>query len=126
MGSVTEGFELIAVPHTQNFDVDATTRLASLRGLRAWHQAAIYAEDLLRRITHFLESREIQKVIVSRAEREFGEDSVELIPWLYGYAVDQHRVMAFLSSADELGHAARRDLAEWEGRGTEKLPARRI
>ncbi|MDP6415627.1 MAG: hypothetical protein QGG54_11485, partial [Gammaproteobacteria bacterium] len=116
-GSVTDRFELIHLLHTQNPEVDATTRLASLEELRTWHQAAVYADEPRRRVTHFLESREIQKDIISRAEREFGENGVELIPWLYGYAVDQHRIKAFLSSTDELGHAARRDIARREARG---------
>ena len=113
--SVTERFEYIHLIQTQN-DVDSSTLINSLNDVRAWHLAAIYTDEPRRRIEHFLDSTEIQSNIISLAEKEFGEESEMLIPWLYEKAVEQHRVFAFLNSMDELGYDAARHISSREDR----------
>ena len=114
--SITEHLEYIHLIQTRNPDVDAAILLNSLNDIRAWHLAAIYIDEPRKRIQHFLDSRELQRRIISLAEQEYGDESEMLIPWLYSFAVEQHLVAAFLRSKDELGHEARRTIGR-EARG---------
>ncbi len=114
--SVTDRFDYLHWLQTQNPDVDTTTRLKAMNDLSAWHLTSIYVDQPRARIRHFLSSRQLQRDMISLAEEEFGEESEALIPWLYRYAVEQHRIFAFLLSEDELGVDAKDHIFGFEAR----------
>jgi hypothetical protein len=114
--SVTDRFEYLNWLQTQNANVDTPTTLNVMNDLSAWHLASVYVDQPRARTKHFLSSRQLQRDMISLAEEEFGEESELLIPWLYNYAVEQHRLFAFLKSNDELGLDARDDILVRERR----------
>lgn len=96
--AVTGHFEHILLLQTRNPDADVETVLNAMNDLLSWHHSAIYIDERIKRKNHILAAREIQGNIVSLAERGFGLDSEKLIPWLYSFALELHRMAALLPS----------------------------
>lgn len=114
--SVTDRFEFLQWLQGQNSKLDISARINAMSDASAWHLAAVYFDSPQNRVRHFMSSREIQQDILRLAENEYGEESEDLIPWLYAAAVELYRVVAFLKSEDELGYAAKQRIASMEGR----------
>ena len=104
---LTANFENIHFIHSQNSETNTLTLLETKNAVRAWHNTAIYLDEPGSRIRHFLESRQLQRQLLREAEESFGEDSPALIPWLYQGAIEQYRVVVFITSQDELGTQAK-------------------
>ncbi len=116
--SIGDHYELIRSLHGQN-DTDVALRLDAMNALRHWHLSAIYLDTAQRRVNHFLDARNLLREMLAQAEDEYGQEAVELIPLLYARALDQYRVVAFITSIDELGDEAREAIIAREGRGWE-------
>jgi len=117
--SVTDRFEFIQSLHSQDSNVDSDTLLRAKKNLALWNFSKVYLMDPARRIRAFREAREVIRENSSLAEDLFGEDSMELVTWLYQHAVLQYQVVAVLLANDELGVYARDEILYLEGRSAE-------
>lgn len=106
---VTDQFQFIQWLNTQ-VESNPLASFNAMNDVAKWQMAAVYLEEPRLRIHNFLDARQLQREIVYRAEDVWGEDSLELIPWLYAQALNQYRLYGFVTSRDELGYAAFRDI----------------
>ena len=104
---VTESFEHLHWLHAQNPDVNASSILKALSATVAWHYTAMYLDEPRLRIRHFQGATELVRQLIDLAEVRYGEDSPELIPWLYQDALERYRVRRLFESKDELGAQAK-------------------
>ena len=88
--------------------------IQAMDDIAQWQLATVYLENPRRRTDNFLDSRQLQREIVFLAEETYGEDSPELIPWLYRQAVNQFRLFSFIIAEDELGYDAYEDIQKLE------------
>ena len=88
--------------------------LQAMDDIAQWQLATVYLGHPRRRTDNFLDSRQLQREIVFLAEETYGEDSPELIPWLYRQAVNQFRLFSFIIAEDELGYDAYEDIQKLE------------
>jgi len=117
--SVADRFEFIHLLNEQNAGVPPDVVLASRQDLALWNFAQVYLEPPLQRLRHFQDARELLRDNVEAAEELYGENSLELLPWLYQRAVLQYQLVAVVVADDELGVSARDDILLVEGRSSE-------
>ncbi len=117
--SVSDRFEFIQSLYGQDTELDPETALRVRNDVALWNLANVYLLEPLRRIRAFRQAREVIRENTSFAEDRYGEDSMQLIDWLYQSAVLQYQLIAVLLADDELGVYARDDILLAEGRSAE-------
>ncbi|MEX2132209.1 MAG: hypothetical protein WD772_12070, partial [Pseudohongiellaceae bacterium] len=85
---VTSQFQFIRWLHGQDGS-DPSQQLSAMDDVASWLLAMVYLDDPRNRTRNFLDARQIQREILSLAESSWGEDSEQLIPWLYRQALYQ-------------------------------------
>ena len=118
-GSVTDRFEFVQWLFSQDVDADPETLLQAKNDVALWHFANVYLMEPTRRIRAVRNARETIRENFRAAEDLYGEDSQELIPWLYQHAVLQYQIVTVLMADDELGVYARDEILNTEGRSSE-------
>lgn len=104
--AATENFENLQFVYLQNPESTTHQKLEAMDELRHWHFLALNLDEKRRRINHFRFSRELLREMMRIAEEELGEDSPEMIPYLYKSAIEKYHLLAYLFSHDELGENA--------------------
>jgi len=104
--AATENFENLQFVFLQNPDSTTTQKLEAMDEVRHWHFLAINLDEKRRRIHHFRSSRELLRQMLRIAEDEYGEETTEMIPWLYKSALEKYHLLTYLFSHDELGENA--------------------
>ncbi len=94
--SVSDHLEYIRLLHSQNQNVDAIAALSALNNIRYWHQSLVFVDDVEQSLNHIIESRKVLPDILSLVEQEFANEPRQIVSWLYGIALDQHRVAGFI------------------------------
>lgn len=90
--SVSESFDTIRSIHIQNPDVETAILLNILNDVRNWHLSVLYIDELEMRELHINNFKKDLAEIIALADKEYGRESEQLIPWLYGIAIDQDRM----------------------------------
>ncbi len=117
--SVTDRFEFIQSLHVQDADTAPETTLQVKNDVALWNFANVYLLEPVRRLRAFRQARDLIRENTRFAEDFYGEDSMELITWLYQNAVLQHQLVAVMLADDELGVYARDEILLIEGRSAE-------
>ncbi|MEX0619605.1 MAG: hypothetical protein WDZ76_03390 [Pseudohongiellaceae bacterium] len=108
--TVQRQYEHILWLRKQDANADVNQVLEAMDDVAHWNMAMVSLDHPRNRTQNFLDARELQRDIVRVAEKEFGDNSFALVPWLYKQALNQHRLLAFLASDDELSYDAREDI----------------
>jgi hypothetical protein len=90
-GSVTDRFEFIRSLYGQDADTDPETTMRVKNDLALWNFANVYLQEPVRRLRIFRQAREAIRENTRAAEDLYGENSMELVTWLYQNAVMQHQ-----------------------------------
>ena len=117
--SVTDRFEFVQSLYGQDANADPESLLRAKNDVALWNFANMYLFAPSSRIRAFREARELIRENSRLAEDIYGEDSMELVTWLYQYAVLQYQLVAVLVAEDELGVYARDEILYTEGRSAE-------
>jgi hypothetical protein len=75
-----------------NYGNESPELLAAMDRQASWMQSMVYLDRNGNRAENFLDSRDLYDDMLDLAETVYGEDSPELIPWLYkrAYSIQQH------------------------------------
>lgn len=114
LGDITDNFEHIQFVYGQNPESTTIQKLQAMDNVRHWNFTAFNLDEKRNRISYFRNSREILRQMLSIAEDEFGQESSEIIPYLYKSAIEKYHLLALLFSHDELGKDAYDDIFEVE------------
>ena len=112
--AATNNFENIQFVYLQNPESTTIQKLQAMDQLRHWHFTALNLGEKIDRINHFRISRAILDDMLQIAEDELGEESHEIIPYLYKAAIEKYHLLTYLFSHDELGANAYDDIFEME------------
>ena len=112
--AATNNFENIQFVYLQNPESTTMQKLQAMDQLRHWHFTALNLGEKIDRINHFRISRAILDDMMQIAEDELGEESKEIIPYLYKVAIEKYHLLTYLFSHDELGANAHDDIFEME------------
>jgi len=120
--SVNDRFEYVHYLATQDTETDPETLLQTTVDKANWNFAQVYLMEPNRRVRHFQNGRELLRETFRNAEELYGEDSLELAPWLYREAVLQYQVASVLLADDELGVSALSEIYDRELRYCSRIP----
>ncbi|MDD9889960.1 MAG: hypothetical protein OXU66_03685 [Gammaproteobacteria bacterium] len=112
--SANNNFDNIRFVYTRNPASTTQQKLQAMDELRHWYFTAFNLDEKRNRINYFRLSRELLDDMMTIAEDEFGEESPEMIPYLYKSALEKYHLLTLLFSHDELGEDAYDDIFEPE------------
>lgn len=90
--AVGDHLEHIRTVVASNYGNESPELLAAMDRQASWMQSMVYLDRNGERAENFLDSRDLYDDMLDLAETVYGEDSSELIPWLYkrAYSIQQH------------------------------------
>lgn len=113
--AVSDHLEHIHFLVSGNPEDNTVAQLEAMREQAYWHLARVYLDDRASRARNFMEARELTQDMAKLAETEFGEDSSELIPWLYESALNEYRLVALMNADDGIAGDTIERLVRAEG-----------
>lgn len=90
-----------------------------------WHLSRVYLDKPRQRARNLMAARELFDEMERLAEDSFGEDSPQMIPWLYKQAVNKYQLVEFLNASGGLGSDTMRRLIREDGMAKLQLYAPR-
>lgn len=98
--AVSDNLEHIRYLVAANNEGDTAAVLEVMRQQAYWHLARVYLDKSELRARNFMEARDLSAEMVKLARAEFGEDSEQLIPWLYESAMNEYRLVELMNADD--------------------------
>jgi hypothetical protein len=102
---VSEQLEHIRHLQSVNHGMESEQVLAAIAKQANFYLARVYLDSDEERASNLLEAREIYRDALNIAENLYGEDSPEIIPWLYRRAYNLYQLVAFMNTDDGLASA---------------------
>ena len=80
---------------------DLTKQLLNVVEQQAfWHLERVQLDAREHRASNFMQARDYYSELVDMAEDEYGEDTLEMVPWLYKFAMSEYRLVELLNADD--------------------------
>mgnify|MGYP000680808933 FL=1 len=99
---VTDTLEHIRHLHALNSGPDSDAVLATMARQAQWNLSRVYLDPETDRPSLVLDSREIYDETLDIVKERFGEDSPELVPWLYRRAMSLYYIVAMMNTDNGL------------------------
>ena len=112
---VADYLEHIRYLHAVNAGADSEAVLNTMARQAQWHLARVYLDPDLDREDLVLDVREIYDATLDLAEEKYGEDSPELISWLYRRALSLYYMVAMMNTDSGLAGAMIKEVALRDG-----------
>ena len=100
-----------------NFGPDSDEVVQALERQASWYLARVYLDRDRDRAENFMAARNIYEDLLDMAEDRYGEESPELIPWLYKRAHSLSQLVALLNSEGSLRMDAVDETIREDGEG---------
>ena len=100
--SINDRFQFITWLYAQHSNFDTVDLLSLLDEFAAWNLTAVYIDIPELRADHFMAYRAVLENALDFAEREYGDESTLLVPWLYRAALMEYRGITMQRTGDEL------------------------
>jgi len=82
-----------------------------------WHLERVQLDARENRARNFMMARDYYEELVDLAEAEYGEDTLEMVPWLYKFAMSEYRLVELLNADDGVSADTIERLIQKEGIG---------
>lgn len=112
--AISDNLEHIRHIQASNTD-DPELLLATIENQAFWHLSRAYLDEKNLRVRNFFLARGLYDEMEELAEVSYGEDSLEMIPWLYKQAYNKFQLVQFLNASDGVGSDSVDRLAREDG-----------
>lgn len=113
--AVSDHLEHIHLLVSGEAESNSVAALDAMRQQAYWHLARVYLDERDDRARNFMKARELTEDMADLAKEEFGEDSSELIPWLYELALTEYRLVELMNADDGIAGDTIERLVRAEG-----------
>lgn len=113
--AISDNLEHIRYLQASNADNDPESLLAAIDDQAFWYLSRSYLDERNVRVRNFFLARGLYEEMEELAEASFGEDSPEMIPWLYKQAYNKFQLVQFLNASDGVGSDSVDRLAREDG-----------
>ncbi len=112
---VSETLEHIHHIQVVNFGQNSEAALESMQRQIDWLLVRVKVDEGRDEADNFLDARELSDEMLDLAEERLGEDSPELIPWLYQRAFNLNQLVQILNADNRVGGETLNDLVRQDG-----------
>ena len=110
---VTDNLQMIR--NVSANDEDPEVLLRAIDALAHWYLTGGAGDGSRQRATNFFEARELIEDLEDAAVELYGEDSPELVPWLYSSAMNAYQLVGLLNSGEGSSGPTIRELVRHDG-----------